>query len=117
MRRVRQSGAERVETPPPGVEIRLESAPVAGDREQQAALRIEPEATAGEAGVAERRDRKRGSRNSEITRLITGAVLYGIGVAVGALSDPGIYVGLGILIALFRNKETILADEVDLLKW
>ncbi len=26
-------------------------------------------------------------------------------------------VGLGILIALFRNKETILADEVDLLKW
>ena len=26
-------------------------------------------------------------------------------------------VGLGILIALFRNKETVLADEVDLLKW
>ena len=25
--------------------------------------------------------------------------------------------GLGILIALFRNKETVLADEVDLLKW
>lgn len=46
-------------------------------------------------------DRKRGSRNSEITRLITGAVLYGIGVAVGALSDPGIYVGLGILIAAY----------------
>ena len=26
-------------------------------------------------------------------------------------------VGLGILIALFRNKETINADEVDILKW
>ncbi len=26
-------------------------------------------------------------------------------------------VGLGILIALFRNKETVQADEVDLLKW
>ena len=26
-------------------------------------------------------------------------------------------VGLGILIALFRNKETVLADQVDLLKW
>lgn len=26
-------------------------------------------------------------------------------------------VGLGILIALFRNKETVNADEVNLLKW
>ena len=26
-------------------------------------------------------------------------------------------VGLGILIALFRNKETVLADEINLLKW
>jgi NADH-quinone oxidoreductase subunit K len=26
-------------------------------------------------------------------------------------------VGLGILIALFRNKETVQADEVNLLKW
>lgn len=26
-------------------------------------------------------------------------------------------VGLGILIALFRNKETVHADEVDLLRW
>lgn len=25
--------------------------------------------------------------------------------------------GLGILIALFRNKGTVLADEVDLLRW
>lgn len=26
-------------------------------------------------------------------------------------------VGLGVLIALFRNKETVQADEIDLLKW
>ena len=26
-------------------------------------------------------------------------------------------VGLGILIAVFRNKETVQADEIDLLKW
>ena len=26
-------------------------------------------------------------------------------------------VGLGIIIAFFRNRETILADEIDLLKW
>jgi NADH-quinone oxidoreductase subunit K len=26
-------------------------------------------------------------------------------------------VGLGLIIALFRNKETINADEIDLLKW
>ena len=26
-------------------------------------------------------------------------------------------IGLGILIAMFRNKGTVLADEVDLLKW
>ena len=26
-------------------------------------------------------------------------------------------VGLGILLAMFRNKETVQADEIDLLKW
>ncbi|WP_394766596.1 NADH-quinone oxidoreductase subunit NuoK [uncultured Paludibaculum sp.] len=26
-------------------------------------------------------------------------------------------VGLGILISVFRNKETVLVDEIDLLKW
>jgi len=26
-------------------------------------------------------------------------------------------VGLGIIIALFRNKETVHVDEIDLLKW
>jgi NADH-quinone oxidoreductase subunit K len=26
-------------------------------------------------------------------------------------------VGLGLIIALFRNKETVNADEIDILKW
>ena len=26
-------------------------------------------------------------------------------------------VGLGILLALFRNRETVLADDMDILKW
>lgn len=26
-------------------------------------------------------------------------------------------VGLGIILALFRNRETVLADEMDMLKW
>jgi NADH:ubiquinone oxidoreductase subunit K len=26
-------------------------------------------------------------------------------------------VGLGIIIAFFRNRETVLEDEMDLLKW
>ncbi|MBI1749241.1 MAG: NADH-quinone oxidoreductase subunit NuoK [Acidobacteria bacterium] len=26
-------------------------------------------------------------------------------------------VGLGIIIAFFKNRETVLADEIDLLKW
>lgn len=26
-------------------------------------------------------------------------------------------VGLGIIIAFFRNRETVLADEMDILKW
>lgn len=38
--------------------------------------------------------------------------IFTIAVAVAMAA-----VGLGILIALFRNKETILADEVNLLKW
>ena len=33
------------------------------------------------------------------------------------LWEDCVSMGLGILIALFRNKETVLADEVDLLKW
>jgi NADH-quinone oxidoreductase subunit K len=28
-----------------------------------------------------------------------------------------VVVGLGILIALFRNRKTVNADEIDLLKW
>ncbi len=38
--------------------------------------------------------------------------LFVIAVAVGEAA-----VGLGVLIALFRNRGTVLADELDLLKW
>jgi len=45
---------------------------------------------------------------------VTGQVftLFVITVAVAEAA-----VGLGILIALFRNRGTVLADELDLLKW
>jgi NADH-quinone oxidoreductase subunit K len=45
---------------------------------------------------------------------VTGQV-FAIFVIAVAVAEAA--VGLGILIALFRNKETVLADEVDLLKW
>lgn len=41
--------------------------------------------------------------------------IFAIFVITDAVAEAAI--GLGILIALFRNKETVLADEVDLLKW
>ena len=41
--------------------------------------------------------------------------VFAIFVIVDAVAEAA--VGLGILIALFRNKETVLADEIDLLKW
>jgi len=41
--------------------------------------------------------------------------IFALFVIADAVAEAA--VGLGILIALFRNKETVLADEVDLLKW
>jgi NADH-quinone oxidoreductase subunit K len=41
--------------------------------------------------------------------------LFAIFVVVDAAAEAA--VGLGILIAFFRNKETINVDEIDLLKW
>ena len=40
---------------------------------------------------------------------------FAIFVIVVAAAEAA--VGLGIIIALFRNKETINADEIDLMKW
>ncbi len=45
---------------------------------------------------------------------VTGQV-FAIFVITVAVAEAA--VGLGLLIALFRNKETVLADEIDLLKW
>lgn len=44
-----------------------------------------------------------------------GGQIFAIFIITVAVAEAA--VGLGILIALFRNKETVLADEVDLLKW
>jgi NADH-quinone oxidoreductase subunit K len=41
--------------------------------------------------------------------------IFAIFVITDAVAEAA--VGLGILIALFRNKGTVLADEIDLLKW
>jgi len=51
---------------------------------------------------------------SSYLRNVTGQI-FAIFVITDAVAEAA--VGLGILIALFRNKETVLADEVDLLKW
>jgi NADH-quinone oxidoreductase subunit K len=44
-----------------------------------------------------------------------GGQIFAVFVIAVAVAEAA--VGLGILIALFRNKETVNADEVDLLKW
>jgi NADH-quinone oxidoreductase subunit K len=41
--------------------------------------------------------------------------LFAIFIVVDAAAEAA--VGLGILIAFFRNRETINVDEIDLLKW
>ena len=51
---------------------------------------------------------------SQYLKDINGQI-FAIFVIVAAVAEAAL--GLGILIALFRNKETVLADEVDLLKW
>ena len=40
---------------------------------------------------------------------------FAVFIIVDAAAEAA--VGLGIIIALFRNKETINADEIDLMKW
>ena len=44
-----------------------------------------------------------------------GGQIFAIFVITDAVAEAA--VGLGILIAFFRNKETVNVDEVDLLKW
>ena len=51
---------------------------------------------------------------SHALQKISGQI-FAIFVITDAVAEAA--VGLGILIALFRNKETVLADEIDLLKW
>jgi NADH-quinone oxidoreductase subunit K len=51
---------------------------------------------------------------SNYHRQATGQV-FAIFVITVAVAEAA--VGLGILIALFRNKETVQADEIELLRW
>jgi NADH-quinone oxidoreductase subunit K len=41
--------------------------------------------------------------------------IFALFVLADAVAEAA--VGLALLIALFRNRETVFADEVDLLKW
>ena len=51
---------------------------------------------------------------SHYFRAVDGQV-FAIFVITDAAAEAA--VGLGLIIALFRNKETVNADEIDLLKW
>jgi NADH-quinone oxidoreductase subunit K len=51
---------------------------------------------------------------SQYFRTVDGQV-FAIFVITDAAAEAA--VGLGLIIALFRNKETVNADEIDLLKW
>lgn len=44
-----------------------------------------------------------------------GGQVFAVFVITVAAAEAA--VGLGIIIALFRNKETVNVDEVDLMKW
>jgi NADH-quinone oxidoreductase subunit K len=51
---------------------------------------------------------------SQYFRSVDGQV-FAIFVITDAAAEAA--VGLGLIIAFFRNKETVNADEIDLLKW
>ena len=51
---------------------------------------------------------------SQYFKSVEGQV-FAIFVITDAAAEAA--VGLGLIIALFRNKETVNADEIDLLKW
>lgn len=44
-----------------------------------------------------------------------GGQVFAIFVITDAAAEAA--VGLGIVLAFFRNRDTVLADEMDLLKW
>lgn len=44
-----------------------------------------------------------------------GGQIFAIFIITDAAAEAA--VGLGIILAFFRNRDTVLADEMDLLKW
>ena len=61
--------------------------------------------------------------NAAIINLVAFSRIYGdvagqvIALFILAVSAAEAAVGLGIIIAFFRNRGTVRADEMDLLKW
>lgn len=61
--------------------------------------------------------------NGVNVNLVTFSKLYGavegqvFAIFIIAVAVAEAAIGLGILIALFRNKMTVQADEIELLKW
>src|ERR1700704_5688881 len=53
-------------------------------------------------------------QNSGNPNALAGQIFTGF-IIVGAAAEAAI--GLGIVIALYRNRETIWIDEIDLMKW
>ncbi len=51
---------------------------------------------------------------SERLQHLTGQVFVVFVITVAAAEAA---IGLGIIIALFRNKETVNVDEIDVMKW
>jgi NADH-quinone oxidoreductase subunit K len=51
---------------------------------------------------------------SKMAGVVDGQV-FAIFIITDAAAEAA--VGLGIIIAYFRNRETVLADEMDILKW
>jgi NADH-quinone oxidoreductase subunit K len=50
-------------------------------------------------------------------RLVGSVEGHIFAIFVIAVAAAEAAVGLGIIIAFFRNRETVLADEMDILKW
>lgn len=51
---------------------------------------------------------------SDLLRNVVGQVFAVFVITVAAAEAA---IGLGIIIALFRNKETVQVDEINILKW
>jgi len=70
--------------------------------------------TIGVLGVATRRNFNRIWSQTEGAPAVDGQIFVLIVIAVAAAE---VAVGLGILLAMFRNRDSVDVEEVNLLKW